>query len=385
MKTVNYGYPKEHSPVAFAKCASYERGGVEEAVEKAVGALGGIEKFVKKGDKVLLKPNLLRTAPADKAVCTHPEALRAAIRLVKTASPSVVWVGDSPAVHKAESVAKKCGLWDVVAEEGVEFASFKEEVELKNTGCVFKTFNVAREIAEADAIINLPKAKTHTQMVLTLGVKNLFGAVIGTHKSGWHLKNGTDYNKFARMLLDLYIAANPALTIMDAVVGMEGDGPGNGDPVKMGFVAASASALSLDMAVGAALGTKPEAQFILQEAFKEGLPSDMSRLPLLGDSFDSVKLSKPIVLPELFRLKWYFPESIASLFARAVTSKPVVDKSRCTVCGMCVNSCPPKVISKTKNDKEIAIDYNGCIRCFCCQEICPVGAMKAKRGIKLFD
>ena len=227
--------------VSLLAAARYDRPEVEDALERLLAPLGGIGAFVRPGQKVLLKPNLLAGRPPERAVTTHPEIVRGMIRLVQKAGGHVA-VGDSPGVGSPLQVARRSGILAVVEETGAEFAPFTESVRVRPSGAVFQELEVARDLLEADVVINLPKLKTHQMMGLTCGVKNLFGAVVGMRKPRLHLQAGTDKSFFALMLLELAEFLRPALTVVDAITAMEGNGPGSGDPVALSALTASPGA-----------------------------------------------------------------------------------------------------------------------------------------------
>ena len=222
--------------VSLTKVPDYDRGKMGEALERLLEPLGGMAAFVLPGERVLLKPNMLYGKAPECAVTTHPEVLRAVIDLVKNAG-GVPLVGDSPGFGDIRKVAEKSGLLQVCTDTGAELVEFAEAVEVAGTG-LFKRLELARPYLEADRVINLPKLKTHEMMTMTCAVKNLFGAVVGHAKAGWHLKAGADREMFARMLLEIYLLRKPDLTIVDAITAMEGNGPGSGDPVHVGLLLA---------------------------------------------------------------------------------------------------------------------------------------------------
>ncbi|HXI10409.1 MAG TPA: DUF362 domain-containing protein [Thermodesulfobacteriota bacterium] len=365
--------------VAIKRCDDYDEEKVYAAVKEAVALLGGISKFVGKDDLILLKPNLLAGRPPEAAVTTHPSVVKAAIRLVKDAGGTPV-VGDSPGIGNAGKIAGKCGVLAVCESMGVPFVDLKTLTIAENPdGHTFKRLEVAKEAVEVDGIINLPKLKTHAQMVLTLGVKNLFGCVPGKLKPQWHLSAGVRSSHFAGMLLDLYAFLNPRLTIMDGIVGMEGNGPGSGDPRKLGLVLASSNAVAMDTVIAGFLGVKTSDVPILKEAQRRGLAgSDPGRVTTLGESIDSVRV-KGFRLPPVSDTNFAsrFPYFIDKRLRKALTARPHISNSDCTLCSVCVEVCPAEVMTRTD---RIKIDYDRCIRCYCCQEMCPEGAIEPKSG-----
>ena len=188
-----------------------------------------MEAFVSPGEKVLLKPNLLGPFPPDAAVTTHPAVVEAAARLVLEAGGRC-FVGDSSGCGSREAVLRTTGIGEVISRLNLEWADLDTPA-----GCEFPQARVARRIqlgaplAGMDKIINLPKAKTHVQMVATGAVKNLYGYLPGTSKSEYHYRLRTR-EWLAELQLDLAVCLPPALNIMDAVVGMEGEGPSGGTP-----------------------------------------------------------------------------------------------------------------------------------------------------------
>jgi len=364
--------------IALVKCPDYKSELVTASVMRAASLLGGAESFIRPGARVLIKPNMLAGKAPDKAVTTHPEVVRAAVRLVKSAG-GVPVIGDSNAIGSFKKVAEVTGIADVAAEEGASLIELTDTVKVQGKG-VFKHFEVAREVMAADSVINLPKAKTHGQMLLTLAVKNLFGCIPGRRKAQWHFKAGVDRDAFATMLVELHGIVKPALNIVDAVVGMEGNGPGNGTPRDMGFIAAGTDAISLDMALSEILGVPADRLPTTRAARKLGLtPGGISDIELLGDFTGIYEARVPgFKLPSTSSVEWTIPEPMRKLLKEALTTKPKVDKLKCQVCLMCKTACPADAISEGSDG--LSINYRQCIRCFCCQEVCPVGAIEVAEG-----
>ncbi len=365
--------------VSLEECRGYEPEEVCESVRRAVDHLGGMGAFVRPGERIILKPNLLAAKPVEAAVTTHPSVVRAVIRLVREAGATPV-VGDSPAIGNARKVSDKCGVLAVCEEEGAEYVDF-DDVSAVSTpeGHIYKRLEVARVVMEADGVINIPKLKTHAQMLLTMGVKNIFGCVPGKRKPQWHLSAGVDTLYFAQMILDLYLFISPRLTVMDAVVAMEGNGPASGDPRPIGLIAAARDAVALDRACARILGVPASSVPILEAARERGLGGvDYEKIDFRGKDPALFEV-KGFQLPPLVHTRFTegLPYFIGSRLRKSLTVRPHVIHSKCTLCDLCVGVCPARIM---KSDKKIVIDYDQCIRCFCCQEMCPNEAITSKAG-----
>lgn len=366
--------------VSLQKLESYDPIETLTAIKKLLAPLGGMSAFVKSGEKVLIKPNLLAGKTPDKAVTTHPEIVRAVIKLVQEAGGEVS-VGDSPGIGSPENVARKSGILAVVEETECRFVPFETSVTIHPQNGTFHQFEVAREVLNADVIINLPKLKTHQMMGLTCGVKNMFGAVVGLRKPRLHLQAGTDKAFFALMLLELCEALAPALTIVDAVIGMEGEGPGSGDPIQIGALLAGSHPQAIDTVATELVGMQASQVWTQQQAIDTGRPYTQSQqLELSGDPLQSLKVHnfRPAKMTDVnFGLKGRLKHYLRN----ALTARPEPDHHLCKRCNDCVTHCPAEAMTIKKN--RLQIDYNLCIRCFCCQELCPHGALITKQGALL--
>jgi uncharacterized protein (DUF362 family)/Pyruvate/2-oxoacid:ferredoxin oxidoreductase delta subunit len=335
--------------------------------------------YVKPGERVLLKPNMLAAKTPEKAVTTHPEVLRAVIELVREAG-GIPLVGDSPGIGGMRKVAEKSGMLQVVEESGAELAEFIEPMEVAGTG-MFKRLALARTYLEADRIINLPKLKTHEMMTITCGVKNLFGAVIGTGKAAWHLKAGADRELFARMLLEIYLLRQPDLTIVDAITAMEGNGPGSGDPRQVGLLLAGDNALAVDLIAADILGIPEKLRYVERVARKLGIAgADRATIETVGLALAEARVAG-FRLPHLSDVQFGLPVFLKNRLRHYLTSRPVANPKLCRLCGVCRDACPPRAIKI--RDGKLRFDYHRCIRCFCCRELCPDGALGVKEGTLL--
>ena len=333
----------------------------EDAYRKLSSALKKYSSLFANTKKVLVKPNLLSPRKPDEHVTTHPLIVKAVLEFLISQGLKPI-VGDSPAVGSLERVAKVSGIKDVCDELGVELIPFEEYVTVK--GDTFRGIKMAKAIFEVDAVVNLPKLKTHSQMVMTLGVKNTFGCIVGIEKSSWHLRAGTDEN-FARLLIDVHRIVSPVLNVLDGVWGMEGNGPSNGEIKFFGVVAISRNAFALDDAIVRSLGVNPDDVFVLREAKKKGLIPDYE---IVGDEFKS-----SIKLPTTRS----FLSRAGRIIEPLITKVPRFDKKKCVKCGICEEKCPAKAIDANLQ----RIDYEKCIRCYVCHEVCPENAMKLVRRV----
>ena len=366
--------------VSIQPQTNYSCNEVKTAIINLLTPLGGMERFVKAGQKVLLKPNLLAGRAPEKAVTTHPAVVRAVAELCLDLGAKVS-LGDSPGMGSLESVAHKAGLLDIVKETGICLAPFEKSVPLTSTTGTFHKLEVAQDILDADVIINLPKLKTHQMMGMTCAVKNMFGAVVGLRKPRLHLQAGTDKAFFALMLLELSELLAPTLTIVDAIVGMEGEGPGSGDPVDIGVLLAGTHSQAVDTVATELLGLKTAEVWTQQQAVATNRPfTRMENLEIVGHPLEPLKVSnfRPAKMTDInFGLKG----GLKRYLKNSLSARPEPNPQQCRLCNECVKLCPPQAM-KIENH-TLKINYDTCIRCFCCQELCPHGALHTTQGLLL--
>ncbi|MCJ2533522.1 MAG: DUF362 domain-containing protein, partial [Candidatus Thermoplasmatota archaeon] len=286
---------RDRPSVSLVRCATYDPLTVDASVRMAVDLLGGISEHVKSGERILIKPNMLAARRPDQAVTTHPEVVRATIRLVKEAGGIPV-VGDSPAGPSTERIlrhlADRTGISEVCVQEGVLFALFTEhETVAYNDGKVAKTFDLTRTLQEVDAVISLAKLKTHSFTRYTGAVKNLFGLVHGLKKAEYHMRMRSP-EAFSEMLVDLAEHVRPRLTIMDAVVGMDGDGPSGGRRRDIGAILASSDVHALDAIALRLVGAEPDSVWTVRAAIdRELLTKDFAtEIDIKGESLDDLRV-----------------------------------------------------------------------------------------------
>ena len=366
------------SKVAIVRCETYDESAVYDAVKAGIDSIGGLASIVRKGERILLKPNILAGAKPSDVVNTHPAVFKAMIDLLLEHEVRVAY-GDSPAFEKPEAGLIKSGLKAVADGYGLTVSDFEKgrSLELKDP-LLWGRFDVANADFESDGIISLPKMKTHMLTRITGAVKNQFGCVYGMNKSAFHMRfpNPVDFSK---MLVDLDRLLNPRLYVMDAVWAMEGNGPRGGALVPMKCLIISRDPIAVDATFCRMVGLDPRFVPTVVWGYKSGrgtyLAAEIeytleSHEGFVNRSFDVIR--KPV---DNGLLVGRLPKSIRNWFMR----KPVIDPAMCVKCGLCVEACP--VESKAlsfKNDGTKCppvYDYGLCIRCYCCQEVCPEKAI----------
>jgi uncharacterized protein (DUF362 family)/Pyruvate/2-oxoacid:ferredoxin oxidoreductase delta subunit len=370
---------KENPVVSISKCDTYDKEKVDRALGQVLEPLGGITSFVKPGDNVLLKVNLLRSADPDKAVTTHPALIEAVISAVRGAG-GVPTVGDSPGGPNTPKMVKKLlettKIGDLCKQTGTDLVIFDRDIVRVKCpdGKLYTSLTIGRAVHDADVVITLPKLKTHSFMRFTGAVKVLFGVIPGMEKMQYHLKV-PDRMDFADMLLDIYLAVKPSLSIMDAVVGMEGEGPSGGDPKHVGALLAARDSVALDFAASTIVGFDPLEVYTNRAAVNRGLITGMDGIEIAGVPISDILLND-FKIPAA-ELSDKMPGWLVKSLKNIATSRPYLAfPHQCTGCGTCKQSCPNKAIAI--KDKHPQFDYNKCIRCYCCEELCPELAVKRK-------
>ena len=374
----------EETQVYAASCPDYSQ--AEGAIRALVEQMGGMGRFVRPGERIVLKANLLRAAPPESAICTHPAVVEAVAKLVKEAGGTPV-ICDSPggALHKEavlRSLYEKTGMAAAAAAAGAELSmdSSTRTVSLPE-GRVLRQAEIITPVAEADGVIDLCKMKTHVLMSMTGAVKNLFGVIPGLSKVGYHATH-PDHATFADVLLDLTGYVKPRLSLMDGILAMEGDGPGSsGTPRQAGLLLASANPLALDTAAGAIMNLPRQDNPVLLAAERRGLtPCRMEDVELIGGTVEELRMAD-----------YKFPASTKSnlmdflgplarpaerLCKKALSQTPRIDGAKCVGCGICAKSCPGQAIAMTAPGKKARISQKACIHCYCCHELCPQKAVE---------
>ncbi|WP_353258231.1 DUF362 domain-containing protein [Prochlorothrix hollandica] len=268
--------PSPKPSVSLIRAHSYDRPHLDRSLLDLLEPLGGMEHFVKPGNRVLLKPNLLTGARPTKECVTRIEWVAAVARLVQAVGGKP-FLGDSPAFGSALGVARANGYGPLLAELEIPVVEFQGK-RYPTDNPDFNHLRLSKEAMEADVVINLPKVKSHMQLTVTLGVKNLFGCVPGKMKAWWHMEAGKDRERFGLMLVETARAIDPDLTLIDGILGHEGNGPSGGEPRELGLLGASSHVFALDRALVSVLGVDPAQVPTIVASQSLGLCSDVSAI-----------------------------------------------------------------------------------------------------------
>ena len=377
----------KHS-VVLIPIDTYDQARVDEAVRQGIALLGGLEQFIRKDEKVLLKPNLLARALPQKAITTHPAVFSAVCKLLMDEGYAHVSYGDSPGnpTTTPEKATDTCGLAAVAAAHGIPLADFNSgSVVHFPEGHTAKSFYLCRAVQDMDAMINICKMKTHALERITGAVKNLYGCITGVNKATGHA-HYPNSDVFADMLADLNLCVKPRLHIMDGIVAMEGNGPSSGTPISMNVLLFSADAVALDSVFAGLIHLDPAAVPTCVSGAKVGVGTmNYTEIEIItpDGTLTMEEAQKKYGNPDfdVFRgvmKKGLLPKVMPLL--PFLQHRPKADMKKCIACGICEESCPvPEKAVHAGHGQKAKYDYKKCIRCYCCQEMCPVKAIEVYR------
>ncbi len=378
-----------NGPVSIVRCNDYQIDGVRAALHEALAPLGGMAAFVKPGERIGLKPNLLLGSDPDQAIVTHPAVLAAVALEVREAgaSPVVLESPGSGIIPSPRVLARqfaKAGYQAVADSNGFELSLETEWDWVPYAeGRAFKKVEIVRSAMQVDGLINIPKFKTHSWMILTGATKNLFGLIPGLTKVGYHGKY-PQKERFAEMLLDVAALMKPRLNVMDAVVGMEGQGPGTGGkPRNVGLLLAGADTISMDAVCCGIAGFDLRAVPVVERALAHGLwDGRLAGVPVFGPAVADVAVrdfKPPVKGVASNGLELPVIGEVGRNFLRnGFSPRPRPQVGPCTICGSCEQACPVQAISMEKKPRVARVDDEKCIRCYCCHEVCPHAAIELR-------
>jgi uncharacterized protein (DUF362 family)/ferredoxin len=371
------------STVALVRCESYDFAAVKAAVQRGVDLVGGAHAFARRGERILLKANLLVGDAPEKCVNTHPAVLRAVAEVLAATGARLAY-GDSPAIGTARAASRKLGMDVAAAAAGVEIVEFQpgQEVHFPD-GVQNKVFTIARAVVESDGVISLPKLKAHGMQKLTGCVKNQFGCIPGLLKGEFHVRI-PDAHRFAQMLVDLDRLVRPRLYVMDGISAMEGNGPRGGTPRQLNLLLFSTDPVAADATVCRLIDLDP--LLVPTTAFGQAAgrgTHEAGSIELVGDPFESFRCRDFAI--DRAPIKPYKEKGALRFLSNRLVPKPVIVEERCIRCGLCISVCPakPKALDWRGGDRTRPPehDYRACIRCYCCQELCPEKAIELKKPL----
>ncbi|MBI5605308.1 MAG: DUF362 domain-containing protein [Deltaproteobacteria bacterium] len=326
------------------------------------------------GKKVLIKPNVLRGSEAREGITTHPAVLMTVVEKVESMGTASIIVGDNPGVFsygENEASFKKTGLMEAAKGYYQNIGNDSRPVDFNPE--FMARVSLSKAVLEADIIISLPKFKTHGLTVISGAIKNSYGFLPGAQKANLHKAAGAP-KRFHELLVDVFRLRVPDLFIIDAVVGMEGNGPASPDLRDIGLILASDNAVALDAVMAFMMGCDPGRLRFLQKARETGLGDyDLSTIEVEGEM-------KPIPgfkLPPLGGEAISGNTAVREFMESRTRLRPQVDPEACTACGTCIDHCAVSALVLNE-DNLPQVDADTCITCFCCQEMCPEKAITLK-------
>ncbi len=374
--------------VALIPIDTYDQPRVDAAIREGLELLGGLGRFVRPGEQVLLKPNLLARALPQKAITTHPAVFSAVCRLLREEGYAHLSYGDSPGspTTTPDKAAETAGISDAAEQYGLTRADFVSgSIVSFPEGRTARSFYLCKGVQEADALINVCKMKTHALERITGAVKNLYGCITGVNKATGHAAYPNS-DVFADMLVDLNLCIKPRLHIMDGVVAMEGNGPTSGTPVAMNVLLFSADPVALDAVFASLVHLDPEAVPTCVSGARAGLGvMDANAIQVItpDGTLTLPEAQKKYGKPDFDVFRGVLKKGFLFKFMPLLPflqHRPKADPKKCIACGVCEEACPvPEKAVHSGKGQKARYDYKKCIRCYCCQEMCPVKAIEVYR------
>jgi uncharacterized protein (DUF362 family)/Pyruvate/2-oxoacid:ferredoxin oxidoreductase delta subunit len=362
---------KKKSKVAILKCENYKKENVRRTMYRLLELL---DFNPRNAEKILLKPNLCLSVSPEEALTTHPEIVSCLCEIFNKSNAKIS-VGDNPVgsadESRIEDVWKKTGFAEMVLRQGVTQTHLNHNLIKDSRVLNGEPYDIyfSKEISSFDTIINIAKFKTHSLMTFTGCIKNLYGMLAGDSKKLLHAQFFSR-ESFANLLLDVFHSFPCALHVMDAVYGIEGNGPGReGKKRYIGVLMASQDALALDLIAAKLTNINPYDVPTNYWGVQRNLGADLDHIEVLGNDIAPF-IMNDYAIPNIFK----FNEDVTERLFRFSKSHLEIDEKKCIGCELCRHNCPPKAISR--NDTKMMIDAEKCICCMTCREICPSAAIQ---------
>ena len=366
--------------VSIVRCEDYEYNRLRQVIQESLELIGGLGSVMREGDKVLLKPNMMASKSPDRAVNTHPTFIRALFEIIRDFGAKPV-IGESPggAIFGTKRVWKNSGMDEMTKEIGAPIVKLESSgiVKVKPPfGKKLKEFYIAKPVLDADVVVSVPKFKVHGTMLLTGAIKNLLGTIPGVHKIDFH-KVAPKPDEFGDVLSDILSVIKPKLAVMDAIWGMDGNGPTFGRPRKVGFVIASPDCVAMDAVVARMMGIEPLRVYATKHAARKGLGiADLNRIEIMGVPLSESKIPDWQLDFTSNRVVSRIPRFLLKLYGLGFKAYPLLTQHKCKSCRNCLDGCPTGARFFENNYPKV--DFKKCIRCLQCFEVCQNRAVHLK-------
>ena len=368
------------SKVSIVRAHDYDCVEIRTALEKGIALVGGLLEIVPQDSKVFIKINHLPPpSPAEKGIVTHPVFLEAVLELLKMTAGDIT-VGDDIQSGPVDGF-QVSGIRQACQRADVKLINIKETGFRETTckGHFLEKVYLSKTLLDADVIINLPKLKTHSLCVFTGAVKNLYGTI----PSGLRRKYHGEYirNKdFSQIVTDIFSAARPQLTIMDAINAMEGEGPAGGSLRRLGIILTSRDAVAVDAVATKIIKLNPQDVYTTRYSTERGLGmGNLQNIEVVGENIDDVTIAD-FKLPSSagLTLAGRTPRFLSRFIMRQISTKPIVISDLCSGCAECQKICPTGAVLVRNEVAEITHDI--CVECMCCHEVCRFYAVVPKQS-----
>ncbi len=367
------------SSVAIVRAKRYDARELKPLIKRSFDLIGGLDDLIKRDMKVFVKINHLSPpSPADRGIVTHPIFAEAVLEILKVTGADIT-VGDDIEEDGVDGFDIS-GYREMCERLGIKLVNLREEgfIPTKTAGKILLEIYLSRVALEADVIIGLAKFKTHSLTLFTGGIKNMYGVIPVGMRRRFH----GDYVRpedFCQMLVDIFAASKPQITLMDGIMAMEGEGPGSGRMKNLGVILASRDTVALDTVAANIIGIRPDD--VLTTAFAAARKlgtADLNDIDILGEKIGSVAIKNFKLPANVSRSAMkYIPRLLVKFGINQISPRPHIKQKKCTACGACQQVCPTEA-ARVLN-KYARIDYKKCIRCMCCHEVCRYDAIVSRR------